>query len=77
MCSAVIPMDYDSPACRSVLHRIGSARPFVYGLTNYVAATLSANVLLAAGAAPAIGAAPGWASGFGAMRGRCGSTRRD
>ncbi|GAB6968107.1 hydroxyethylthiazole kinase [Komagataeibacter kakiaceti JCM 25156] len=69
MCSAVIPMDYDSPACRSVLHRIGSARPFVYGLTNYVAATLSANVLLAAGAAPAIGAAPGWASGFGAHAG--------
>lgn len=38
--------------------------PFVYGLTNYVAATLSANVLLAVGAAPAIGAAPGWPQAF-------------
>ena len=44
-------------------------KPFVYGLTNYVAANLSANVLLAVGAAPAIGAAPGWPAAFGAGAG--------
>lgn len=44
-------------------------KPFVYGLTNYVAANLSANVLLAVGAAPAIGAAPGWPTAFGAGAG--------
>lgn len=69
MCSAPLPMDYDNPACRSILQRIRFMHPFVYGLTNYVAATLSANVLLAVGAAPAIGAAPGWASSFGAHAG--------
>ncbi|GCE82467.1 hydroxyethylthiazole kinase [Komagataeibacter diospyri] len=33
-------------------------KPFIYGQTNYIAATLSANVLLAAGAVTAIGAIP-------------------
>ncbi|MCE2566092.1 hydroxyethylthiazole kinase [Komagataeibacter sp. FNDCF1] len=61
-----VSMDYDSPDCQAILHGIRMQAPFVYGLTNYVAATLSANVLLAVGAAPAIGAAPGWASSFGA-----------
>ncbi|WP_322008724.1 hydroxyethylthiazole kinase [Paraburkholderia sp. J12] len=45
------------------------SRPFVYGLTNYVAASLSANVLLAVGAAPAIGAALDWPSCFAAGAG--------
>ncbi|MCM0622470.1 hydroxyethylthiazole kinase [Nocardioides bruguierae] len=40
--------------------------PFVYGLTNFVAAPLSANALLAIGAGPAFGAAPGWPSAFAA-----------
>ncbi|QHC34349.1 hydroxyethylthiazole kinase [Komagataeibacter xylinus] len=62
-------MQYDSPECGPVLRRIRAHAPFVYGLTNYVAATLSANVLLAAGAAPAIGAAPGWPAAFGAHAG--------
>ena len=64
-----VSMDYDHPACRAIGRKIRAQAPFVYGLTNYVAATLSANVLLAVGAAPAIGAAPGWASGFGARAG--------
>jgi hydroxyethylthiazole kinase len=52
--------------CLSALKR---TKPFVYGLTNYVAANLSANVLLAVGAGPAIGAAPGWPKSFAAGAG--------
>ncbi|MFS3137829.1 hydroxyethylthiazole kinase [Gluconacetobacter sacchari] len=37
--------------------RLKAGRPFCYGITNYVAATLSANVLLAVGAGVAIGTA--------------------
>ncbi|HWS36225.1 MAG TPA: hydroxyethylthiazole kinase [Actinoplanes sp.] len=44
--------------------KIGERGPFVYGLTNYIAANLSANVLLAAGAGPAIGAASDWTTTF-------------
>ncbi|GAN98495.1 hydroxyethylthiazole kinase [Komagataeibacter xylinus NBRC 13693] len=69
MHAAAISMNYDHPACRAVLRQVRQQAPFVYGLTNYVAATLSANVLLAAGAAPAIGAAPGWPAGFGGHAG--------
>lgn len=43
--------------------------PFIYGLTNFVAAGLSANVLLALGAGPAFGAAPGWTASFPAGAG--------
>lgn len=43
---------------------IAKRGPFVYGLTNYIAANLSANVLLAAGAGPAIGAASDWTTTF-------------
>ncbi|MCX4090858.1 hydroxyethylthiazole kinase [Nocardia sp. alder85J] len=43
---------------------IGAKAPFVYGLTNYIAANLNANVLLAAGAGPAIGAGADWPSTF-------------
>jgi hydroxyethylthiazole kinase len=58
--------DRDVRDCLSALKR---AKPFVYGLTNYVAANLSANVLLAVGAGPAIGAAPGWPKAFAAGAG--------
>ncbi|MFD0522422.1 hydroxyethylthiazole kinase [Paractinoplanes durhamensis] len=44
--------------------QIAGKGPFVYGLTNYIAANLSANVLLAAGAGPAIGAAADWTTTF-------------
>lgn len=44
--------------------QIARRGPFVYGLTNYIAANLSANVLLAAGAGPAIGAASDWITTF-------------
>lgn len=51
---------------RHALAALKRERPFVYGLTNYIAANLSANVLLAVGAAPAIGAAPDWPASFAA-----------
>ncbi len=54
---------------RQELAALKKAAPFVYGLTNYVAANLNANVLLAVGAAPAIGAAPGWPTAFAAGAG--------
>jgi hydroxyethylthiazole kinase len=54
---------------RAELAAVKKTTPFVYGLTNYVAANLSANVLLAVGAAPAIGAAPGWPKAFAAGAG--------
>ena len=54
---------------QGALSALRQASPFVYGLTNYVTANLSANVLLAAGAGPAIGAAPGWPSAFAASAG--------
>ncbi|MFT4044315.1 MAG: hydroxyethylthiazole kinase [Gordonia sp. (in: high G+C Gram-positive bacteria)] len=41
----------------SALENIRSQTPLVYGLTNYIAAPLSANLLLAVGASPAIGGA--------------------
>ncbi|MBE7731147.1 hydroxyethylthiazole kinase, partial [Komagataeibacter sp. FXV3] len=69
MHAATLSMDYDHPDCPPVLRRIRVQAPFIYGLTNYVAAALSANVLLAVGAAPAIGAAPGWPAGFGRLAG--------
>ncbi|AJK46389.1 hydroxyethylthiazole kinase [Burkholderia plantarii] len=51
---------------RDELAALQRAQPFVYGLTNYIAANLSANVLLAVGAAPAIGAALDWPTCFAA-----------
>jgi hydroxyethylthiazole kinase len=59
-------VDREVQDCLAAVKR---TKPFVYGLTNYVAANLSANVLLAVGAAPAIGAAPGWPAAFGAGAG--------
>lgn len=57
------------PDVRQAFAALKRASPFVYGLTNYVAANLSANILLAVGAAPAIGAAPGWPKAFAAGAG--------
>ncbi|MEX3693688.1 hydroxyethylthiazole kinase [Paraburkholderia sp. BR14263] len=55
----------DTPV-RDALAALRREKPFVYGLTNYIAASLSANVLLAVGAAPAIGAALDWPACFAA-----------
>jgi hydroxyethylthiazole kinase len=55
---------WDTPFVRQVLASIQTHKPFIYGLTNYVAATLSANVLLAVGAGPAIGPALDWPEHF-------------
>ncbi|GAA2469608.1 hydroxyethylthiazole kinase [Winogradskya humida] len=55
---------WNDPAVREGYALIAQRGPFVYGLTNYIAANLSANVLLAAGAGPAIGAASDWVTTF-------------
>jgi hydroxyethylthiazole kinase len=62
-------LTWNDPSVRAALAAVRRGKPFVYGLTNYVAANLTANVLLAAGAAPAIGAAPGWPTAFAAGAG--------
>ncbi len=62
-------LTWNDPTVRQALAAVRAKAPFVYGLTNVVAATLNANVLLAVGAAPAIGAAPGWPATFGANAG--------
>lgn len=58
-------MSWKDPAVREELARLRAMKPFCYGLTNYVAANLSANVLLAVGAGPAIGTAMDWPRAFG------------
>jgi hydroxyethylthiazole kinase len=60
---------WQDPAVRKGYAQISERGPFVYGLTNYIAANLSANVLLAAGAGPAIGAASDWTTTFPAGAG--------
>jgi hydroxyethylthiazole kinase len=55
---------FDDPDVVRDYRAIGAQAPFVYGLTNYIAANLSANVLLAAGAGPAIGAGADWPTVF-------------
>ncbi|AIO70562.1 hydroxyethylthiazole kinase [Burkholderia oklahomensis] len=62
-------ISWNTPSVRHELAALKQAAPFVYGLTNYVAANLSANALLAVGAAPAIGAAADWPARFGAGAG--------
>lgn len=59
-------LTWQKSAVRDVLRHIKLAKPFCYGMTNYIAANLSANVLLAVGAAPAIGGAMDWPTVFGA-----------
>jgi hydroxyethylthiazole kinase len=54
---------------RTDVRAVRETAPFVYGLTNFVAANFSANVLLALGAGPAFGAAPGWTTAFPAGAG--------
>lgn len=56
---------WDDAEIRDELARLKALKPFCYGLTNYVAANLSANVLLAVGAGPAIGTAADWPRAFG------------
>jgi hydroxyethylthiazole kinase len=45
---------FDIPAAARALSEVRVARPLVHNITNYVAMTLSANVLLAIGASPAM-----------------------
>ena len=54
---------------RADVQAVRDKAPFIYGLTNFVAAGLSANALLALGAGPAFGAAPGWTGAFPAGAG--------
>ncbi|MCA1179712.1 MULTISPECIES: hydroxyethylthiazole kinase [unclassified Pantoea] len=58
-------LSWQDRAVRDALRHIKQTKPFCYGLTNYIAANLSANVLLAVGAGPAIGAALDWQTAFG------------
>lgn len=58
-------LSWKDPEIRHELARLKALKPFCYGLTNYVAANLSANVLLAVGAGPAIGTAMDWPAVFG------------
>ncbi|MDL9948645.1 hydroxyethylthiazole kinase [Gordonia sp. ABSL11-1] len=60
---------FDDAPVADTFRRVAASAPFVYGLTNYIAANLSANVLLAAGAGPAIGAGVDWPSVFPAGAG--------
>jgi len=46
--------ELDIPAAAAALMRLKAQRPLVQNITNYVAMTLSANVLLALGASPAM-----------------------
>ncbi|WPP00809.1 hydroxyethylthiazole kinase [Pseudomonas sp. HR96] len=59
-------LSWDTPVVRQSLAALKMAPPFVYGLTNYIAANLSANILLAVGAGPAIGTAMDWPQRFAA-----------
>lgn len=61
----MIEISWSNPEIRNELATLKAKGAFVYGLTNYIAANLSANVLLAVGAGPAIGAAMDWPSKFG------------
>ena len=62
-------LSWENEEIRKGFAAIRAASPFVYGLTNYVAANLTANVLLAVGAGPAIGAAADWPAVFPAGAG--------
>jgi len=59
-------LSWATPSVRQSLAALKKSPPFVYGLTNYIAANLSANVLLAVGAGPAIGSAMDWPQCFAA-----------
>lgn len=55
---------WPDPYVTSSLQAVRDASPLTFGLTNYIAAPLSANFLLAVGASPAIGGMPGAAEHF-------------
>lgn len=59
-------LSWATPSVRQSLAALKQSPPFVYGLTNYIAANLSANLLLAVGAGPAIGTAMDWPRCFAA-----------
>jgi hydroxyethylthiazole kinase len=59
------PDPYVTEALAAVRH----GAPLTFGLTNYIAAPLSANALLAVGASPAIGGNPEGATHFAAVAG--------
>ncbi|MGI4837884.1 MAG: hydroxyethylthiazole kinase [Janthinobacterium lividum] len=59
-------LSWATPSVRQSLAALKQSPPFVYGLTNYIAANLSANLLLAVGAGPAIGSAMDWPQRFAA-----------
>ncbi|MEK8174407.1 hydroxyethylthiazole kinase [Streptomyces sp. M19] len=67
-------LTWNEPAMSEGIAALRARSPFVYGLTNYVAANLSANVLLAVGAGPAIGAAADFPTVFRPVPTPCGST---
>lgn len=62
-------ISWNDQEVRKSFSALKAAGPFVYGLTNYIAANLSANILLAVGAGPAIGAAEDWPDVFPAAAG--------
>ncbi|NTG04876.1 hydroxyethylthiazole kinase [Agrobacterium rhizogenes] len=57
---------WNDPSVKAELAKLKATGPFVYGVTNYIAANLSANILLAVGAGPAIGVAADWPESFAA-----------
>lgn len=60
---------WPDPRVVEALERVRAGKPLTYGLTNYIAAPLSANMLLAVGASPAIGGIPLGAAHFATIAG--------
>lgn len=60
---------WPDPYVIEALDAVRAAKPLTYGLTNYIAAPLSANTLLAVGASPAIGGIPLGAAHFATIAG--------
>ncbi|MFM2277955.1 MAG: hypothetical protein RLZZ444_186 [Pseudomonadota bacterium] len=59
-------ISWKDASVKTELAKLKANGPFVYGVTNYIAANLSANILLAVGAGPAIGVAADWPEAFAA-----------
>jgi hydroxyethylthiazole kinase len=66
MSDATIPFSFERDA-RPVLARLRAERPLVHNITNFVVMNWTANVLLAAGASPAMVHAPEEAGEFAAI----------
>ncbi|MGC0366369.1 hydroxyethylthiazole kinase [Rhodococcus sp. 27YEA15] len=60
---------WPDPYVTEALARVREDKPLTFGLTNYIAAPLSANTLLAVGASPAIGGIPDGAAHFATIAG--------